>query len=225
METNLIPSMKETLFNPAVSNMGDILIDIAELGLDSILDNNMLRDIPVLGTIVALCNTGTNLRERNLIRQTAIFITSFNNRSIDSIKLNTYRKKLEENPKKMEKELGRVILLLDRTLEEKQAQNLGNFYSSYVKGAISWEKFVELTEVNERIFVADIDELKSIGNCSISQSEEISDARMYQIQRLESLGLVTENTYRLHSGNILEYSGTDDRFVLTPLGKTFYNLM
>jgi len=70
--------MKETLFNPAVSNMGDILIDIAELGLDSILDNNMLRDIPVLGTIVALCNTGTNLRERNLIRQTAIFITSFN---------------------------------------------------------------------------------------------------------------------------------------------------
>jgi len=125
----------------------------------------------------------------------------------------------------MEKELGRVILLLDRTLEEKQAQNLGIFYSSYVKGAISWEKFVELTEVNERIFVADIDELKSIGNCSISQSEEISDARMYQIQRLESLGLVTENTYRLHSGNILEYSGTDDRFVLTPLGKTFYNLM
>lgn len=225
MKTNLIPSLKETLFDPTVSNMSDSLADIAELGLDAVLQDGVLKDIPVLGTIASLRKTGVNLRERNLIRQTAIFITFFNNRSIGNDKLAKYRKTLEENPKKAEKELGRVILLLDRMLEEKQAQILGNFYNSYVKGALSWEKFVELSEVNGRMFLTDYSELRSIGLNPITQSEDVSDARMYQVQRLESLGLVTENRYRLHSGNILTYPKTDDRIVLTPLGKTFYNLM
>lgn len=225
MNTNLIPSLKETLFDPAVSIMSDSLTDIAELSLDAVLQDSVLKDIPVLGTIASLCKTGVNLRERNLIRQTAIFITSFNNRSIEQDKLDRYRESLEENPKKAEKELGRVILLLDRMLEEKQSEILGAFYNSYVKGALSWDQFVELTEVNERMFLADYTELRSIGLKSITQSEDVSDTRMYHVQRLESLGLVIENRYRLHSGNILSYPDTDDRFVLTSLGMTFYNLM
>ena len=114
---------------------------------------------------------------------------------------------------------------MDRILEGQQAKVLGHFYSSYVNGSLSWEKFVEVSEVNARMFISDYAELSKAFLTPVKQSDEVSDRRMYRIQRLESLGLVTENRYRLHSGNALTYPDTDDRFVTTPLGSTFASLM
>ena len=225
MKTNIIPSMKDTLFNPVSSNMGDSLVEIAELGLDSVIQDCMLKDIPVLSIIASLCKTGVNLCERNLIRQTAIFISSFNAGTIPPDKLASYRNELESNPKKAEKKLGRVILLLDRILERHQAKVLGHFYSSYIKGSLSWDKFVEVSEVNLRMFMSDYAELGTVFQTPVKQADEVSNRRMYRIQRLESLGLVMENRYRMHSGTILTYLDTDDRFVTTPLGSTFASLM
>lgn len=225
METNIIPSMKDTLFAPTISGMSDSIAEIAELGLDAILQDGVLKDIPVFGTIASLCKTGMNLKERNLIRQTAHFITTFNDGSISEEKLFAYRKKIEEDPKKSEEELGRVILLLDRMLEKQQARMLGKLYNSYIKGAIDWDKFVELSEVNARMFISDFKELDSIARNPIQQEDEVSDKRLYKIQRLESLGLVKEHRTRLHSGNVLSYEDTNNRFVTTPLGDTFFSLM
>jgi len=225
METDLIPSMKETLFTPTISGMGDSLTEIAELGLDTVLQDGVVKEVPVLRTIASLCKTGLNLRERNLIRQTARFISSFNDGSISDDKLLAYRNQLETDTKKAEKEFGRVILLLDRTLEEQQAKMLGRFYKAYVKGAIDWDKFVELSEVNARMFTSDYKELDSIVRNPVQQTDEIPAKRLYKIQRLESLGLVMEHRTRLHSGNVLTFEGTNDRFVATPLGGTFFSMM
>lgn len=225
MSTELIPSMKATLFSPVTSDLGGPLLDIAEAGLDSILEAGVLKNIPILGTIAGFCKAGASIREKNLIRQTAVFITSFNNGSISDDELSGYRTKLENDNKRAERELGRVILLLDRIIEEIQSKMLGAFYRSYVKGGIGWDKFCELSEANERMFVSDYVMLEAICRNPIKQDVEITDKKMYRIQRLESLGLVMENRTRLHSGNILSYPDTDDRFVSTPLGGTFFSLM
>lgn len=225
MESNIIPSMKDTLFNPVSENMKDSLIEIAELGLDAVLRDGVLKDIPILGTIAVFCKTGVALQERNLIRQTAVFITSFNDGTISQEKLIEYRQALESNPKKAEKELGRVMLLLERILEEKQSHILGRFYNAYVRGALTWGKFVELSEVNLRMFLSDYKELESINRKPIEQREDVSDRRLYKIQRLESLGLVMENSTRLFEGNTLSYSNSEYRFNTTPLGGTFVSMM
>ena len=155
MESNLIPSMKETLFDPVASNMDEALGEIAEVSLDAILEDGILKEIPVFGTVLALCKTGLNLREKNFIKQTAQFITEFNKGCIDQEKYKQYKKSLENDPKKAEKELGRVILLLDRMIEDTQSKVLGAFYRGYVAGEIKWEKFCELSEVNSRMFIID----------------------------------------------------------------------
>ena len=224
METNIIPSLKETLFYPITTNLNDSLMEITEIGIDALLEDGMLKSIPVLGTIAALCKTGLNLRERNLIRQTAVFIMSFNDEKIDQKKLDAYREALKD-PKKAEKELGRVILLLDRFLEEKQSELLGRFYRTYVAGGIKWEKFIELSETIERMMVSDYEELISIARKPIKAIESIPDRRMYRIQRLQSLGLVMENKAQVIDGSTILSSGTDDRFVLSPFGRTFFGLI
>ena len=149
--SELVPALKDTLFSPTY----EIVAEYAEIGIDALLDNEVLKGIPVVSTLSSICKIGYNLHERNLIKQTLAFITEFNSGSISQGKLNEHREKLEANPKEAEKELGRVLIILGNQVEQIQSQVLGSFYAAYVKGAISWEKFCELSEANRRMFISD----------------------------------------------------------------------
>jgi hypothetical protein len=221
----LVPSMRDTVFEPSVDGLSDAMADIAEVALDAVLQDGLIRELPVVGSILAMCKTGAGIRERNFIRQTAVFIKSFNDGLISPNQLQAHRKKLEDDPKEAERELGRVMLLLDRTIEAEQSRVLGKFYGSYVKGALSWAKFVELSEVNWRMFLEDYGELLQIGARPIGQDASISERREYRIRRLESLGLVIERRAKLFDGNVLESPTSEYGFFVTPLGDTLYKLM
>lgn len=106
--SELVPALKDTLFSPTY----EIVAEYAEIGIDALLDNEVLKGIPVVSTLSSICKIGYNLHERNLIKQTLAFITEFNSGSISQGKLNEHREKLEANPKEAEKELGRVLIIL-----------------------------------------------------------------------------------------------------------------
>ncbi len=222
MEKIIVPSMIETLFYPVASDMSNSLVEIAEIGLDGVLEDGLFKDIPIFGTIASICKTGLNLRERHLIRQTALFLKAFNDKTIAKEKIQRYRDDLEKNPGKAEKEIGRVILLLDRMLEKQQAIILGKLYNAYISESLSWDEFVELTEANARMFVSDYNELKEIVSSPIKQDTDITSQVLYKIHRLESLGLVVENSTRWH-GTYIFYNKSETRFETTPLGKKFYD--
>lgn len=166
-----------------------------------------------------------NIKERHLIRKTAKFITAFNQSELSNEQIEAYKVELEKNPQKAEDELSRVIILLDRMMEKQQAYLLGRFYSAYIRGAISWEKFIELSEVNARMFQNDFSVLDTIARKAIKKNEEISDKRMYQIQRLQSLGLVMERKTITRWGDLVDEPSDDERFVITPLGGTLFSLI
>lgn len=224
MNAELVPPMRDTLFEYPLDNLEGTIVEYAEQGLDSILENNALKGIPIVGTVVAMCKTGASLRERNLLRQTAKFIISFNRGTIGQEKLEEHRRKLDD-PKTAEKELGRVILLLDRTIEIEQSEVLGMFYRAYVAGSISWGKFVELSEVNSRMFLEDYRELWNVGKGILKQDNRVSSRRAYKFQRLTSLGLISESHAEVVDGTLVFPPNDGSRYSLTSLGKVFFSFM
>lgn len=97
----LIPAFETTLFDPTLS---DACLDIAELGIDSLLDEGLFKSIPVVSLLVGVGKTAQNVHDRNLLKQTIKFINTFNQRSISQEKINKYRIKLESQPKYAEEE-------------------------------------------------------------------------------------------------------------------------
>lgn len=216
---NLIPSYRDTLFG----SVTDISIDIAETMIDSVLKDGLLKDIPVIGVIASLCKVGACIREKNLLAQTITFINSFNNGSIEPEILVSHREELESNPKKAEKELGRIILLLDSHTDLIKSKILGRFYRAYIKGLITWEKLSELAEANKQLFVIDYKILIDLNSNKIDIDDKVSEHMEYKLLRLISLGLVFERRARLISGSRLEYH--DCRFETTSFGRTFVQNM
>ena len=215
---DLIPSLKNTLFAPAF----EISKDFLEIGLDSLLEDPILTEVPIVNTLASLCKVGYNLRERNLINQLIRFIYAFNNGTISPGDLEKHRLELDGNPKKAEQELSRILLILDSTIDIEQSEVLGRFYRAYINGLISWSLFFELSEANRRIFTCDYTLLQHI---FIKDSLQLHASELYQTDRLISLGLVqrmrpdelvsAELAAALHYGKVL---------FLSPLGKSFCKL-
>ena len=216
--SELVPALKNTLF----SSTHEIVSEYVELGLDVLLESEALKGIPVVNTMAAICKTGYNLHERNLIKQTLAFISEFNSESIPQKKLDEHREKLNADPKEAEKELSRVLIILGKQIDEIQSKVSGSFYASYVKGTISWEKFCELTEANRRMFVSDY---ALLFEAAIKGGLKIQNRELYQVDRLISLGLL-QNQTRL-GGNVwmdfTDNSKKQNDIIVTSLGMTFYH--
>lgn len=212
----LVPALKETLFAPTY----EIVSEYAEIGIDSLLESDVLKDIPVVGTMAAICKVGYNIHERNLIKQTLDFVVGFNAGTISREKIDEHRHELESNPDKAEKELGRVLIILGNHIENIQSQVLGSFYSAYVKGTISWDKFCELSEANRRMFVNDYHILRE---AACNGGININGRELYQVDRLISLGLL-QNENRLGGTFIIDIDEEKEEkydIIITSFGKTF----
>lgn len=214
----IIPSFKDSIF-PAAA---DSLVDIAEVGIDSILDDNLIKDLPIVGTLVGVGSVYLNIRERNLLQQTLAFIEGLNSKALNEEKKQKYKRKLEGNSKKAETELGRVLVILDDFIDKEKTIMLGQIYQYYVNEEISWSEFCDFSEIIRRIFLSDIDWLKRIYIMTNNLEGFLLEPLIYSTDRLSSIGLV----YLVNSPGI---SGTQFRIErkvnLTSIGKKFCEMV
>src|SRR5665647_269195 len=99
-------SLEETL---KVSDLQNVTIELAETFTDTLLNDGLLRDIPIIGTIVGLTKASFSLNERLLIKKLMYFISDL--KDIDASK----RKKLItkiDNSEKQKIRVGEKLLYI-----------------------------------------------------------------------------------------------------------------
>ena len=210
--------------NSALDSTIDLSMDVLEISIDELCENDIIRNIPFIKTIVTFYKVGTAIYERHLMKNTLQFIKRFNAKTINPKKLEKYRKRLNDNPNFAEDELGRVLFLLNKTIDSVKTEILANLFRNYVEETISWEQFCELSDITDRIFVADIAILSSAYK---NNGVNLYDFANYHLDRLNSLG-VLENEQRIGANLIINANFDEDKqknvkdVSITDLGKIFY---
>lgn len=69
----ITPAFQKSLFDPTLS---ESIGDIADLGIDSFLDNEVLNHIPIVKILIGLSKTAQNIQDRNLLKQSVKFINT-----------------------------------------------------------------------------------------------------------------------------------------------------
>ena len=180
----LTNDFEKSLFNDSV----DIIGDYMEIGIDSFIEKGILKEIPFVKSIVSTLKIGKNIHDRNLLKQTLTFIKEFNSGNISKDKLVAYKSSIENNPKKCEEELGRILILLNNYVDREKSIMLARLYKSYVMQEINWHEFCEFSEIINRLFIQDIQILKGIKDKNIDIMNNREDE--FRIERLYSLGLI-----------------------------------
>lgn len=214
---DIVPEFNDSL----VINSSDIIGDYLELGIDSILENDSLKEIPIVKTFLSIGKITKNIRERNLIKNLVIFLNELNSGNIDKEKLNKHKEELRQNHKKAEKELGRVLIILEQTIDNIKSSILGKLYKAYVNQEIDWNLFVEFSEITNRLYINDLNILLLIFNNQLSDTSNRND--LYRVERLNSLGIVGLAPKAIFIGT--NASRQDSYITLNQIGKIYSNII
>lgn len=190
----VIPAFETSLLEPVFSSS----IELTEIGIDSLLEDGFFKNIPIVSLLIGIGKTAQNIHDRNLLKQTLIFIKTFNDKQISEDKLKKYKEAINKSPKKAEEELGRVLIILNGNIEIKKSQMLAKIYRAYIEEIIRWNQFCELSDVVNRLFIVDINLLYKVYKNKINDT---SQCYAYQADRLISLGLLDSATKSLSIGS------------------------
>ena len=211
----LTNDFEKSLFNDSI----DIIEDYTEIGIDSFIEEGILKEIPFVKSIVSMLKIGKNIHDRNLLKQTLTFIKEFNSGNISKDKLIAYKSTIENNPQKCEEELGRVLILLNSYVDREKSIMLARLYKSYVMQEINWHEFCEFSEIINRLFIEDLRILKYLQEQKKIKGSQGDD---FRLERLYSLGIVG-NSY------FADFNNLNDNFiegrVLNSIGKKFCNII
>lgn len=213
----IVPEFNDSL----VIDSSDIVSDYLELGIDSILDNDSLKEIPIIKTFIGVGKITKSIRERNLMKNLVIFINKLNSGNIDKEKLKKHKEELNQNPKKAEKELGRILIILEQTIDNLKSSILGKLYKAYINQEIDWDLFVEFSEITNRLYINDLSILSLIFKNQLSDTSNRSD--LYRIERLNSLGVVGLAPKAIFIGT--NASRQDSHITLNQIGKIYSNII
>lgn len=209
----IIPEFQKSLF----SGMADSIPDIAEFGIDSILSEGILKEFPLVSTLMGVKSVAQSLYDRNLLRQTLTFVKELNSGQLDDKKKEKYRKKIEDNPKKAEAELGRVLIILNQNIELAKSKILAATFREYINENIDWKTFCEFSEITRMFFIDDIYDLGIIYH----QESNYLSFLSYGADRLVALGLVKSSTAPAIVEDAL---GIRQSMKLSAIGEKYYKI-
>ena len=217
----LTEEFKNSLINNAETGLEDYL----ELTIDNFIEDGILKDIPIVSSIVNGLKFAKNIYDRNLLKQTLAFINELNNGTISKDKLIAYKSTIENNPKECEKELGRVLLLLNNFIDKEKSIMLAKLFKAYVRQLINWNEFCEYSEIINRLFIQDFNLLQKIYIGEISDTASIND--IYKVERLNSLGIIelSFKSLKFFPINGVTSKRQDSYLQINNNGKKFMNII
>lgn len=120
------------------------------------MDDGILKDIPILSTVVGLYRIGHTIRERHEIKQLALFVAELNRGCTDESKRKQLLEKLNSDTRKSKQEIEYILVVLDNYLEYEKSQMLAKLYIAYLEGTITWAEFAEYASMVKQLIPGDL---------------------------------------------------------------------
>lgn len=184
------PSFSESLAITISQESVSILSDCAEIALDSILEDGLLKDVPFVSTAISLYRIGKSIHEREHIRKLASFLDEIRQHTLDEATREEYLRKLRENPKKRDKELEYALVIIDRYIGYDKPRMLAKLYLAFLQEEIDWDAFAAFSEVIDRLLPNDYQALLGADYNSIIKDGLGSEPYL----RLAALGMIYEKS-------------------------------
>lgn len=148
----------QTSFNATIlkSQLPDALIDIGESSIDELLDNTLIKQLPVIKTIAGIIQAGVNIHDRLFLKKLLAFLGGVKDitpeerkRMINEIDASqTYRLKVGE----------KLLYILDANKDYEESEDTTKLFCEFIKGNISYDQYLSATDTLNRISRIELNE-------------------------------------------------------------------
>lgn len=168
----------------AGNQLGDAIFDLTEVAIDQNLTEGMLRDVPIVGTLVKLARAGQSVSEELFIRKLARFLAD-----LDAVPVEDRERLLEQYPDSSDEQrvLGENLLLaLERLDDVKKPAILARFFAAYIRAEIDYITFTRLARALEKFNMELLPNLRQF----YTQEEPSSGSSEEIVHEMSLAGLV-----------------------------------
>jgi hypothetical protein len=151
--TNTDDLPKSLIQTLADSELPDVASDLAETSLDTLIEDGIFRDIPIIGTLVGVWRSGATVRDALFLRKLTTFL-----KDLSKIPTDERRDVIQSlsDPATQENIGEKLIGLLDRFESTAKARLLGRSFARYAERFITSEEFWRVSFIIDRLPMSDI---------------------------------------------------------------------
>lgn len=144
-------SFEETLKD---NDLRGFTINLAETFTDSMLKDGVVKDIPIIGTIIGLGKTVLNIKDRLFLKKIIYFISE-----LSDIPPQTRNKMISkiDNSKEYRVKVGeKLIYIIDKCEDHERAQIIARLFSAFLTSKIDYADFLRAANVIEKTVLEDL---------------------------------------------------------------------
>ncbi len=165
-------SINENLFDAIFDTSIELTSELTEISIDELINNEILREIPIVNSIISTVKIGAAIREKHFIKKILVFLQELRDQKISTEKLATFRNNFQD-VKFRDRFLDAIIILNDRFLEIEKSKILAKLTTALINEKINEENFKCLCSLLDSIPSLGIRTLNKIVNdIKITKSEE-----------------------------------------------------
>jgi hypothetical protein len=136
------------------SDLQGLSENLLEFGLDEILKDGVLKDLPVFGLFFNSFKTYLSIKDKIFAKKILHFILEI--RTIPISQRSEMISKIEKEEKYRNKVGETILLLLDKISNFEKCGMIGVLFNSYLDGQLSYSDFLRGVNAIEKVFVDDI---------------------------------------------------------------------
>lgn len=122
--------------------------EYVEMAVDSLVDSDALKDVPVVGSILGVWEFRNKFKRRKFLRRVEVFHSQVSELSLEELKAfeNSF-----EGPAEAEEFVSELIDLMDRLENEQKALMLAGVFKRLVRKEIEQANFADISRVFEKL--------------------------------------------------------------------------
>ena len=135
-------------------------VDLGEIAIDVLMQDGILKEIPIIKTVLALKDFGSNVQKRFFLIKVFGFISNLEGTSIEERQ--AFIDRIERDEGYNKKVVDAVLLILDRYYDFDKPKILGKLLKACVKNKIDYKTFLRLSYFLDNLFIPDLEYLRRI---------------------------------------------------------------
>ena len=141
----------------AKDNLKDLIGDAAEYTIDSILESEELKEIPVFGTLIRIATATSSIRDRLFAKKVYKFLACL--RDVSPEKRKNFIQSIESKEGGQRRLGETILLLLERLDDMKKPDLIGKVLRQCIVGKIQYKTALRLCSIIDRAYFPDLEDL------------------------------------------------------------------
>lgn len=174
-------------------NLTDVLADIGEAALDAVTENEVIREIPILGTAVGIARAASSIRDRVFLNKVRHFLKNVD--EIGEDQRARFQETLGSNPEARSKTGEAVFYIFEQGDSMKKVEYAALAFRAFLDGQLPYDELSIMCYAIRQAYTGDLE-------CFV-ESEQIASSK-YNLRFLVPSGLAEASYQFVSAGGSLE---------------------